>query len=116
MRARGLKRMLHKRNAAIGLIVIVVALLAISGYRQYVWRGSHVAGEIKEISAHSLLLTDRRAQERVVELSDAVEVRKGDEIYRDELKVGDHVLIIGEPTDAGFKAQIVRLIGPPRSK
>ena len=72
-------------------------------------------GKIIKIQLPTIIVLDEKDNtEKVVLLDDKIQIRRGrDSLTKDELKIDDHVVIIGTPNSSGqIEAKLIRLLPP----
>lgn len=76
-------------------------------------------GKIIKIELPTIIVLDEQDNtEKVVVLSDQTEIRKvRDSIIKDELKIDDHIVVIGAPNSSGqIEARLIRFLPAPLVK
>lgn len=72
--------------------------------------GHGAFGEIIEIKDNSFVIKGRENVEKVIVTDEETAITKGRETIKDGLKVGDRVVIIGSPNEAGqIEAKLIRV-------
>jgi len=77
--------------------------------------GHGAFGEIIELSDSGFVIKGRGDVEKLIVTTEDVIIKKGRETVKDELKVGDRVVIIGSPNEKGqIEARLIRLFNGKR--
>lgn len=72
-----------------------------------------VSGGILSITGDNIVVLDRFGRENTVAVSDKTVIKNGrDTVTRDDLKTGDQITVVGNPSDTGvINADLIRLFG-----
>ena len=96
----------------VAIVLIFGAGMFVGGMKaRFSYSAGHgVFGEIIEINNSDLVIKDRGDIEKVIIITENTIIKKGRETVKDDLRVGDKVVIIGSPNEQGqIEAKLIRV-------
>jgi hypothetical protein len=81
------------------------------------WSDDQYFGEVVRIDGSDFWLRTGGEGDRLIRLSQFTVIKKGREPLKQNLNIGDHVIVVGKPgQDGSVMAGVIRIVKPPSKK